>query len=93
MRCPQVDPRVLRPGVMRERLDTAGSADGWLSAHILRPLYSPRQRVIVGVWESQAAREAWHNDPAFLRTRDRLVDLGSGVGEMAGHEAVYDTRR
>ncbi len=79
--------------VMRERLDTARSADGWVSAQILRPLDSPQQRVIVGVWESQSAWEAWHNDATFRRTRDRLADLGSGVGETAWHEAVYEARR
>jgi len=79
--------------VMRQRLETARSAEGWVSAQVLRPLDLPHERVIVGVWESRSAWEAWHDDPAFQQTRERLAGLGAGAGETAWHEAVYEARQ
>ena len=77
---------------MRERMQTAESVDGWVAGQILIPLDSPNERVIVGVWETRAAWEAWHNDATFQQTRDRLAELGADDGTTTWHETVYDAR-
>lgn len=74
---------------MRDRMETAESVDGWLSGQILMPLEGLNERLIVGAWRSRAAWEAWHNDPTFQQTRDRLAELGSPEGETAWHEVIY----
>lgn len=78
---------------MEHRMATAESVDGWISGQILIPLESLNDRVIVGVWESRAAWEAWHNDPTFQETRERLSEIGADEGTTAWHEAIYDRRR
>jgi heme-degrading monooxygenase HmoA len=77
---------------MRARMETAPSADGWISGQILIPLDSPSDRVIVGVWETRAAWEAWHASQEFLATRARLEEIGADDGNTVWHEAVYDGR-
>ena len=78
---------------MTDRMQTAESVEGWMAGQILMPLDDLDRRVIVGVWETRAAWEAWHENPVFQETRDRLADLGVDEGETTWHEAVYDARR
>jgi heme-degrading monooxygenase HmoA len=77
---------------MRDRMETARSVEGWISGQILMPLYSPNDRVIVGVWETRAAWESWHEDPTFRETRERLERIGADDGDTVWHEVVYDAR-
>lgn len=79
--------------VMSERLETARTSEGWVAGQILRPVDSPRRRVIVGVWESRQAWKSWHEDPAFGETRERLADLGADDGGAEWHETIYRTQR
>lgn len=78
---------------MRDRMGTAESVDGWVDGQILIPLEALNERVIVGVWETRAAWEAWHNDPAFQETRQRLAELGADEGTTTWHEAIYHARK
>lgn len=78
---------------MRDRMGTAESVDGWVTGQILIPLEGLNERVIVGVWETRAAWEAWHNDPTFQETRERLAEIDADEGTTTWHEAVYDARR
>lgn len=78
---------------MRERLETAESLNGWISGQVLIPLEGLNERVIVGMWETRAAWEAWHNDAKFQETRDRLADIGADEGTTSWHEVVYDAHR
>lgn len=78
---------------MRDRMATAESVDGWVAGQILIPLEALNERLIVGVWEDRAAWEAWHNDPAFQQTRDRLDAIGAGDGTTTWYETVYDAGR
>jgi heme-degrading monooxygenase HmoA len=75
---------------MRARMETAVSADGWVSGQILIPLGDPSARVIIGVWETRAAWEAWHEAPEFLRTRERLEEIGADDGDTVWHESIFD---
>lgn len=77
---------------MKERMITAESVDGWVAGQILIPLEKLNERVIVGVWETRAAWEAWHNDPTFQETRGRLEQIGADEGVTTWYEVVYDAR-
>lgn len=77
---------------MRERLDAVKSQPGWIGGQLLIPLDRLNKRMIVGTWETRAAWEAWHQDPAFSETRKRLEGLESGENEHWWHEVIQDVR-
>ena len=77
---------------MRERLDAAKSQPGWIGGQLLIPLDRLDKRMIVGTWETRAAWEAWHQDPAFGETRKRLEGLQTGPNEHWWHEVIQDVR-
>ena len=73
---------------MSARLSAARHRPGWVSAQLLMPLDALNRRVIVGTWETRAAWEAWHTDPAFAETRQRLEGLEAEPSEHWWHEVV-----
>ena len=77
---------------MRERLETAKKRDGWIGAQLVMPLDKLNQRMIIGTWRNRADWEAWHNDPAFAETRERMAGLEAGKGEQWWHEVLIDER-
>jgi heme-degrading monooxygenase HmoA len=77
---------------MNDRLRAAEDQPGWIGGQLLKPLEQPRERVIVGTWESRGHWEAWHDEAAFRQTRERLDGLQTGPAEMVWHEAVLDRR-
>ena len=77
---------------MRQRLDAATSKPGWVGGQLLMPLDHLNQRVIVGTWQTRADWEAWHLDPAFEETRQRLEGLEDGPPEQWWHEVLIDLR-
>jgi heme-degrading monooxygenase HmoA len=88
---------VLNPGsepewdeAMRERLKAAPSQPGWIVGQLLIPVDGLNRRAIVGTWESRADWEAWHEDPAFQETRQRMEGLQQGADEMEWFEVVTD---
>ena len=88
----------LKPGneaewdrAMHERLRAAEGRDGWVAGQLLRPIDKPHDRVIVGTWQSRQHWEAWHRDPAFEKTRQRLEGLEAGPPQEWWHE-VLDVR-
>lgn len=78
---------------MRERLAAARHQPGWVGGQLLMPLDALNKRVIVGVWQTRAAWEAWHNDPTFAETRTRLQGLEAGDNKHWWHEVIDDVRR
>jgi heme-degrading monooxygenase HmoA len=76
----------------RERLKAAHGQTGWIGGQLLVPERAANQRVIVGTWESQADWKAWHEDPAFQETRQRLEGLQEGPDEMEWMEVVTEGR-
>jgi heme-degrading monooxygenase HmoA len=76
---------------MRERLAAAASRAGWIGGQLLMPLEHLNRRVIIGTWQTRADWEAWHTDPAFAETRQRLEGLEDGQPEQWWHE-VIDSR-
>jgi heme-degrading monooxygenase HmoA len=78
---------------VRARLSAAKKQRGWVGGQLLRPAEKPDRRVIVGTWMSQANWEAWHHDPQFAETRQRLDGLESAPPEHWWHEVVLDVRK
>jgi heme-degrading monooxygenase HmoA len=90
----------LKPGAepewdagIRERLDTARERPGWVGGQLLVPLDGPHRRILVGTWRSRADWEAWHHDPAFALTRERLDGLEAKPADHWWHEVVADVRK
>jgi heme-degrading monooxygenase HmoA len=78
---------------MRTRLSAASKASGWIGGQLLRPAEKPDRRVIVGTWRTRKDWEAWHDDPQFTETRQRLEGLESSPSEHWWHDVVLDVRK
>jgi heme-degrading monooxygenase HmoA len=78
---------------MRTCLSAAKKASGWVGGQLLRPSDKPDRRVIVGTWRTRANWEAWHHDPQFTETRQRLDGLESAPAEHWWHDVVLDVRK
>jgi heme-degrading monooxygenase HmoA len=78
---------------MRTRLSAARKTSRWVGGQLLRPADKPDRRVIVGTWRSRSNWEAWHHDPQFTETRQRLDGLESAPAEHWWHEVVLDVRK
>jgi heme-degrading monooxygenase HmoA len=74
---------------MRDRMTAAESSAGWIGGSILTPDDDRNARVIMGLWESRAAWQQWHDDPAYRDTADRLEGLERDSGEGTWHAVVY----
>jgi heme-degrading monooxygenase HmoA len=77
---------------MRQRLEAARGRRGWIGGQLLMPLEGLNERVIVGTWNTRADWEAWHEDPAFAETRERLEGLQVAEGSTVWHEGILDVR-
>jgi heme-degrading monooxygenase HmoA len=78
---------------MRSRLSAARKRPGWVGGQLLQPAEKPDRRVIVGTWRTRAAWDAWHHDPLFAETRQRLDGLESAPAEHWWHDVVLDVRK
>jgi len=74
---------------MRDRMTAAESSDGWIGGAILTPEGGGGARIIFGLWETRAAWERWHGDPAFRETAERLRGLETDAGTATWHDVVY----
>jgi heme-degrading monooxygenase HmoA len=79
--------------VMRTRLSAAKKRPGWVGGQLLRPADKQDRRVIVGTWKRRADWEAWHHDPQFRETRQRLDGLESAPAEHWWHDVLRDVRK
>ncbi|HLJ08966.1 MAG TPA: antibiotic biosynthesis monooxygenase [Acidimicrobiia bacterium] len=77
---------------MRERLGAARDQPGWVGGQMLIPLEGLNQRIIVGTWMTRADWEAWHDDPAFQETRNRMEELQAQPDEMEWFEVAIEAR-
>jgi hypothetical protein len=50
------------------------------------------RRAMVGTWRTRGNWEAWHHDPKFTETRQRLDGLESAPAEHWWHDVVLDVR-
>jgi heme-degrading monooxygenase HmoA len=80
-------------GAMRTRMSAAIKQPGWVGGQLLRTVENPDRRVIVGTWKTRADWEAWHHDPQFTKTRQRLDGLESAPAEHWWHDVMLDVRK
>jgi heme-degrading monooxygenase HmoA len=78
---------------MRVRLEAVKDQPGWIAGQLAIPVDRLDQRAIIGTWETRAHWEAWHNDPAFAETRERLEGLQAAPAEVRWFEVVTEERR
>jgi len=78
---------------MRTRLSAVNKRPGWVGGQLLRPADKPDRRVIVGTWRTRRDWEAWHHDPQFTETRQRLDGLESAPAEHWWHNVMLDVRK
>jgi heme-degrading monooxygenase HmoA len=74
---------------MRDRMTAAESSPGWIGGSILTPEDDRSARVILGLWDTRAAWEQWHDAPAFRETAERLKGLEHDTGTPTWHAVVY----
>jgi heme-degrading monooxygenase HmoA len=79
--------------VMRDRMTAAESVPGWIAGSILAPEDTPDARLILGLWETRAAWEQWHDAPAFRETAERLQGLEQDAGTASWNDVVYAAGR
>jgi heme-degrading monooxygenase HmoA len=77
-------------GAMHERLRAAEHREGWVAGQLLRPVDKPHARVIVGTWQSRDHWAAWHRDPTFRETRQRLDGLEAQPAQEWWHDVVEE---
>lgn len=89
----------LKPGsepewdkAMRDRLEAARNQSGWVGGQMLIPLDALNHRLIVGTWNTRADWEAWHEDPAFQKTRQRMEELQEAPDDMQWFEVAIEAR-
>src|SRR5215469_15606005 len=75
-----------------ERLAAAASRPSRVGGQLMMPLDYLNRRVIVGTWQTRADWEAWHQDPTFEQTRQRMQGLETGEAEHWWHEVLDDVR-
>jgi heme-degrading monooxygenase HmoA len=75
--------------VMRDRMTAAEASNGWIAGCILKPEDDRNVRLVLGVWETRAAWEQWHQDAAFKATAERLAGLERDAGVGSWHEVIY----
>lgn len=77
---------------MAQRLTAARDQPGWIGGQLLRAVNDRLLRTLVGTWESHEQWQAWHDEPAFRETRQRLEGLQSRPSETTWYEVVDERR-
>lgn len=77
---------------MRERIRAAAGRPGWVSAQLLRADGEPLERTIVGVWESVADWQAWHQSSSFRESRELLDSLEDGPNDSTWYDTLEPGR-
>ena len=87
---------MLRPGkealwdsTLRERVEAARSAPGWLGASVWAPADNPLQRVIVGRWRSLEDYDAWMQTETYIRTKTVLNTCQAAPPEIERFRSVF----
>ena len=75
--------------IMRDRMSAAEASQGWIGGCILKPDAERDARIVLGLWETRAAWEQWHRDPAFQETAERLKGLERDAGDGSWHDVLY----
>jgi heme-degrading monooxygenase HmoA len=79
--------------VFARRVHAAREQQGFEIVQLCRPDDTPRERVIVGTWQTHDDWQAWHDDPAFLETRAELEEIDQESTDSRWYEVVVEERR
>ena len=79
--------------VFTKRVQAARDQEGFEFVQLCRPDDAGGQRVIVGTWQTHDDWKAWHEDPAFLETRQELEEIDQDSKESQWYEVVVEERR
>ena len=74
---------------MRERVEAARSAPGWLGVSVWAPADNPLQRVIVGRWRSPEAYDAWTQTESYIGTKTVLDECQAAPPEIEQFRSVF----
>ena len=79
--------------VFAKRAHAAREQDGFEFVQLCRPDDAPGERVIVGTWQTHDDWRTWHEDPAFLETRNELEEIDQESGQSQWYEVVVEEHR
>jgi heme-degrading monooxygenase HmoA len=79
--------------VFAKRVEAARDQQGFEFVQLCQPDAAPSDRVIVGSWQTHQAWKSWHDDPAFLETREELEEIDQESGGSQWYEVVVEERR
>ena len=79
--------------VFAKRVEAARDQHGFEFVQLCRPNGAPSDRVIVGTWKNYDDWKSWHDDPAFLETRQDLEEIDQESEASQWFEVVVEERR
>ena len=79
--------------VFAKRVEAARAQQGFEFVQLCQPDGAPSDRVIVGTWQTHDDWRSWHDDPAFLETREELEEIGQESAGSQWYEVVVEERR
>jgi heme-degrading monooxygenase HmoA len=79
--------------VFAKRVQAARDQPGFEVVQLCRPEGASGERVIVGTWQTHDDWKAWHEDPAFLETRNELEQIDEDSEGSKWYEVVVEERR
>jgi heme-degrading monooxygenase HmoA len=79
--------------VFAKRVQAAREQHGFEFVQLCRPDGAAGERVIVGTWQTHDDWKSWHDDPAFLETREELEEIDQESNRSQWYEVVVEERR
>jgi heme-degrading monooxygenase HmoA len=78
--------------VFSKRVEAARDQPGFEFVQLCRPDGAESDRVIVGTWQKHDDWKSWHDDPAFLETRQELEEIDQESRGSQWYEVVVEER-
>jgi heme-degrading monooxygenase HmoA len=79
--------------VFAKRIEAARDQRGFELVQLCQPDGDLSDRVILGTWQTHEDWKSWHDDPAFLETREELEEIDQESGGSQWYEVVVEERR
>jgi len=79
--------------VFTKRVQAASGQEGFVFVQLCRPEAARGERVIVGTWQTHDDWKSWHEDPAFVETREELEEIEEESGQSRWYEVIVEERR
>jgi heme-degrading monooxygenase HmoA len=78
--------------VFAKRVRAAREQKGFEFVQLCRPDGEASERVIVGTWRTHDDWRNWHEDPAFIGTREELEEIDQDAAQSQWYEVVVEER-